>query len=60
MAQWAKVLTIKPGHLSAIPQTYTVDEENQIPKVVLCPHTCPGNLPLCPSKETFLKKISES
>lgn len=37
MAQWAKVPTIKPGHLSAIPQTYTVDEENQIPKVVLCP-----------------------
>lgn len=35
MAQQVKVLAAKSGELRSIPGTYTVEEENQLPEVVL-------------------------
>lgn len=35
MAQQIKALVAKPGNLSLIPKTHTVEGENFLPKVVL-------------------------
>lgn len=39
MAQWVEVLAAKPDNVRSIPGSYIV-ERDQLPLVVLWPHTC--------------------